>query len=162
MSSLEIPGSWRRPNLGSQSQKVEGLNLPHRCGSLASSFSRKITSHSFLPSSHTVADWPSARLAHSPVMAMQSPSPCKLHLHPGPDHPSDIGDQIQGLGSRWKNPYPHEGDKAHHMPIILSKHRGKTNLPLMQAAETASLSEFSVLFFEAWKLGNIFTASCLF
>lgn len=95
-------------------------------------------------------------------MAIPSPSPCKLHLHSGPDPPSDIGDQIQGLGSHWKNPYPHEGGTAHHMSIILSKHGGKTNLPLMQAAEAASLSELSVLFFEAWKLGDIFTASCLF
>lgn len=38
----------------------------------------------------------------------------------------------------------------------------KSNSSLIKAAEEISLHGFSVLFFEAWKLGDIFTAPCLF
>lgn len=58
-----------------------------------------------------------------------------------------------------KNPYPQQGGKAHHMSIFLSEHSQRQNQLVSDAGPgTASLSEFSVLLFEAWKLGTIFTA----
>lgn len=138
MSLLELPESWRRPNL--QESESRGIEFAQHTWLPCRSFSWKITGHfisallsSLLQVGLLNPKGAGARLADSHIVATLSASCCKPHLDPGPDPPQILVTRCRVWETIWETRILMTGLKLIACPLSRANtSEGQTDLPFWQ------------------------------